>query len=116
MPTIEVAAATSGDQSVKAAIAEMGKKNADMGEKEKGFLGVCQFESYAAKWVDSKDKLEKILADRVEHPNLEHVYMFSCYSLDNMTMRDYLLQSGGTYWGYKGKLPGSASLVKSFKP
>jgi len=116
MPTIEVAAATSGDQSVKTAIAEMGKRNADMGEKEKGFLGVCQFESYAAKWVDSKDKLEKILADRVEHPNLEHVYMFSCYSLDNMTMRDYLLRSGGTYWGYKGKLPGSASLVKSVKP
>ncbi|TFH36284.1 MAG: hypothetical protein E4G93_02415 [Dehalococcoidia bacterium] len=109
MPTIEAAEATTGNFSVKAAIAEAGKK-------DKGFLGICQFGPYAVKWVDSKDKLEKILADRVEHPNLEYVFMFSCYSLDNLSMRDYLLQSGGTYWGYKGKLPGSASLVKSVKP
>ena len=108
-PTIEVAAATGGNYGVKEAIAVNGKR-------DKGFLGVCQFGPYAAKWLDSKDKLEKILADRVEHPNLEYVFMFSCYSLDNLSMRDYLLKSGGTYWGYKGKLPGSASLVKSIKP
>ena len=108
-PTLEVAAATSGDYSVKAAIAETGKG-------DKGFLGVCQFGPYASKWVDSKGKLEKILADRVEHPNLDYVYMFSCYSLDNMSMRDYLLRSGGTYWGYKGKLPGNATLTKTYKP
>ncbi len=108
-PTLEVAPATSGTDSVKAAIAMTGKW-------DKGFLGVCQYGSYAAKWVDSKDKLEKILADRVEHPNLDYVYMFSCYSLDDMSMRDYLLRSGGTYWGYKGKLPGSATPVKSVKP
>ncbi len=109
MPTIEAAAATSGGYSVKAAIAETGKG-------DKGFLGVCQFGPYASKWVDSKDKLEKILADRVEHPNLDYVYMFSCYSLDNMSMRDYLLRSGGTYWGYKGKLPGNGTLTKTLKP
>ncbi len=108
-PTLEVAPATAGTDSVKAAIAMTGKW-------DKGFLGVCQYASYAAKWVDSKDKLEKILADRVEHPNLDYVYMFSCYSLDDMSMRDYLLRSGGTYWGYKGKLPGSATLTKSVKP
>ncbi|MBN1857359.1 MAG: hypothetical protein JW846_10470 [Dehalococcoidia bacterium] len=109
MPTIEAAEATTGNFSVKSAIAQAGTT-------DKGFLGVCQFGPYAVKWVDSKDKLEKIMADRVEHPNLEYVFMFSCYSLDNLSMRDYLLQSGGTYWGYKGKLPGSASLVKSVKP
>jgi len=109
MPTIEVSAATSGDYSVKAAIAQTGKG-------DKGFLGVCQFGPYASKWVDSKGKLEKILADRVEHPNLDYVFMFSCYSLDNMSMRDYLLRSGGTYWGYKGKLPGNATLTKTLKP
>jgi len=109
MPTIETAAATSGGYSVKAAIAETGKG-------DKGFLGVCQFGPYASKWVDSKDKLEKILSDRVEHPNLDYVFMFSCYSLDNTSMRDYLLRSGGTYWGYKGKLPGNGTLTKTLKP
>ena len=108
-PTIEAAEATTGNFSVKAAIASTGKQ-------DKGFLGVCQFGPYAAKWVDSKDKLEKILADRVEHPNLDYVYMFACYSLDDMSMRDYLLRSGGTYWGYPGKLPGTGSLKKSVKP
>ena len=106
---MEVAEATSGNFSVKRAIEEAGRA-------DKGFLGVCQFGPYAAKWVDSKDKLEKILADRVAHPNLEYAFMFSCYSLDNMTMRDYLLESGGTYWGYKGPLPGSATLTKTKKP
>ena len=108
-PTIEATAATSGPYSVKAAIAQTGKG-------DKGFLGICQFGSYAVKWVDSKDTLEQVLADRVEHPNLDYAYMFSCYSLDDTSMRDYLVRSGGVYWGYKGKLPGTASLVKSPRP
>ena len=108
-PTIEAAEATTGNYSVKAAIADSGKT-------DKGFLGVCQFGPYAVKWVDFKDELEQILADRVAHPNLDYVYMFACYSLDDMSMRDYLLRSGGTYWGYPGKLPGTASLKKSVKP
>jgi len=108
-PTMEATEATSGAYSVKAAIAAAGKQ-------DKGFLGVCQFGPYAVKWVDYKDELEQILADRVAHPNLDYVYMFSCYSLDDMSMRDYLLRSGGTYWGYPGKLPGTASLKKSVKP
>jgi len=108
-PTIEAEAATTGNYSVKAAIAATGKG-------DKGFLGVCQFGPYASKWVDSKDMLERILADRVERPNLDYVYMFACYSLDDTSMRDYLLRSGGTYWGYKGKLPGSGTLTKSVKP
>jgi len=108
-PTIEATEATGGGYSVKAAIAAEGKN-------DKGFLGVCQFGPYAVKWVDYKDELEQILADRVAHPNLDYVYMFACYSLDDMSMRDYLLRSGGTYWGYPGKLPGTASLKKSVKP
>jgi len=108
-PTIEAAEATTEAYSVKAAIAAEGKN-------DKGFLGVCQFGPYAVKWVDFKDELEKILADRVAAPNLDYVYMFSCYSLDDMSMRDYLLRSGGTYWGYPGKLPGTATLKKSVKP
>jgi len=108
-PTIEATEATTGAYSVKAAIAAGGKT-------DKGFLGVCRFGPYAVKWVDFKDELEQILADRVAAPNLDYVYMFSCYSLDDMSMRDYLLRSGGTYWGYPGKLPGTATLKKSVKP
>ena len=108
-PTIEAAAATSGGYPVKTAIDTMSKNPG-------GFLYTCQFETYAAKWVDSKDKIEKIAQAQVDHPNLEYAYIFSCYSLDDTSLRDYLLKSGGTYWGYKGKLPGDATLTKSIKP
>ncbi len=108
-PTIEAAAATSGGYSIKTAIDTMSKNPG-------GFLYICQFETYAAKWIESKDKIDKIALGQVNHPNLEYAYLFSCYSLDDTSLRDYLLKSGGTYWGYKGKLPGNATLTKSIKP
>ncbi len=108
-PTIEVSAATSGAYPIKSAIDATSKNPG-------GFLYICQFETYAAKWVDSKDKIEKIAQGQIDHPNLEYAYLFSCYSLDNNSLRNYLLKSGGTFWGYKGKLPGNGTLTKSIKP
>lgn len=109
IPTIEAAEATTGGYSVKSAI------NA-MSSQPGGFLYTCQFETYADKWVESKVKIETIAQGQVNHPNLDYAFMFSCYSLDDTSLRDYLLKSGGTYWGYKGKLPGNGMLTKSIKP
>ena len=80
------------------------------------FLYRCQFESYAAKWVDAQDKIKAIANEKINHPNLDYVFMFSCYSLDDYSLRDYLLKSGGTYWGHYGKLPGHSSLTEIDKP
>ena len=109
IPTIEAAEATKGDYPIKEAITIRSKEYG-------GFLYTCQYETYAAKWVESKDKIEKIAQDKADHPNLENAYIFACYSLDDYSLRDYLLESGGTYWGYRGKLPGNASLIKTNKP
>jgi len=109
IPTIEAAEATKGNYSIKQAITIRSKEYG-------GFLYTCQYDTYAAKWVESKDKIEKIAQDRADHPNLENAYIWACYSLDDYSLRDYLMEGGGTYWGYRGKLPGNGSLIKTSKP
>ncbi|MDD5509253.1 MAG: hypothetical protein PHI12_00320 [Dehalococcoidales bacterium] len=108
-PMIEAAEATAGGYSIKTAITAASKQDG-------GFLNICQYNTYAAKWVDTQDKLEKIARGQADHPNLENAFIFACYSLDNYSLRDYLLESGGAFWGYQGKLPGSAYLTKTYKP
>ena len=110
IPTIEVAAATasSGVVSIKESIDEASRKAG-------GFLYRCQFESYATKWVENQTKIEEIANNRKEHPDLDYVYMFSCYSLDDDSLMNYLVKSGGKYWGYPGKLPGHATLIERTK-
>ncbi|MDD5590924.1 MAG: hypothetical protein PHY18_03235 [Dehalococcoidales bacterium] len=109
IPTIEAAEATSGGYSIKTAITTASKQDG-------GFLSICQYNTYAAKWVDNQDKLEKMAQGQADHPNLENAFIFACYSLDSYSLRDYLLESGGAFWGYQGKLPGSAYLTKTYKP
>ncbi len=80
------------------------------------FLYRCRYEIYADKWVDLQNRIEAAATTKANYPELDYVFMFSCYSLDNFSLRDYLLKSGGTYWGYRGKLPGNGTLLKSVKP
>jgi len=109
-PTIGVAAArpSSGTILMKDQIAAGSRLQG-------GFLFRCQYESYAAKWIESQDKIEEIAYNRKEHPDLDYVYNFSCYSLDDDSLMNYLVKDTGKYWGYPGKLPGSASLIKRTK-
>ena len=81
-----------------------------------GFIFRCRYETYATKWVDFQDKIKAIADEKRDHPNLDYAFMFSCYSLDDYSLRDYLLKSGGTYWGYRGTLPGYGTLIESVKP
>ena len=109
IPTIEAAEATKGNYSIKEAITNRSKQHG-------GFLYTCQYDTYAAKWVENKDKIEKIAQDKADHPNLENAYIWACYSLDDYSLRDYLLESGGGYWGYRGVLPGDGALKFTDKP
>jgi len=108
VPTIE-AADTTGADSIKVAILDWTKEYG-------GFQYRCQYESYAVKWVDSKEKIERIAQEKAEHPDLDYAYIGACYSLDDMSLRNYLLHSGGTYWGFKGVWHGICSLTESKKP
>lgn len=80
------------------------------------FLFRCRYEIYPVKWVDLQDKIKAVAHEKASHPELDYAFMFSCHSLDDYSLRDYLLKSGGTYWGYQGTLPGNATLTKSIKP
>lgn len=80
------------------------------------FLYRCRYEIYPTKWVDLQDRIKAIALGKGNHPELDYVFMFSCYSLDDYSLRDYLLKSGGTYWGHRGSLPGNVTLTKSIKP
>jgi hypothetical protein len=53
---------------------------------------------------------------RSDMPNLAYAYMFTCHSFDNMSLANYLLRSGGIYWGETGILTGTLPLSKYIKP
>ena len=47
---------------------------------------------------------------------LKYFYNHSCHSLDDTTIRDYVVGSGGTYWGSIGLLWPWNDLTKTRKP
>ena len=79
-------------------------------------IGLKFRKNYGAKYPDLKEEIKNKATERAAHPDLDYAYMFTCHSLDNTSLRDYLLHSGGTYWGDKGKLYGLWWLQKSVKP
>ena len=83
--------------------------------KADSFVFRCRYEVYAARWLDLQDKIKGIANDKKDHPNLDYAFMFTCYSLANDSLLNYLLRDGGTYWGYPITLPGNASLLKKTK-
>ena len=119
--TKAIAYAGHGPEAGKPGIESMGSNEIPgiiyMSNRSAGsFLYRCRYEIYADKWVDLQNQIKAAALAKGNHPELDYVFMFSCFSLDNFSLRDYLLKSGGTYWGYRGVLPGSATLSKSVKP
>ena len=47
---------------------------------------------------------------------LDEAYIHACHSLDDNSLRDFLLRSGGIYWGDKGILYGIFNLVEMSRP
>ncbi len=109
IPTMESAQATTGGYSIKRAIAAMTNQS-------KGFRYVCQYENYVSKFTGAnKDKINQMADKQIEGPELDYLFMFACYSFDDTSLMDYLVKSGGAFWGYQGKLPGNAELTPAVK-
>jgi len=109
IPMIETAEAIKGGYSIKSALASM--TNAS-----KGYKYTCQYETYMSKFTGAnKDKINQIANERIESPILDYAFLFACYSFEDSSLMDYLVRSGGMFWGYKGKLPGNADLTPALK-
>ena len=81
-----------------------------------GFIYRCRYETHADRWLELQDKIRALAQAKMDFPELDYAFMFSCHSLDDYSLRDYFLKSGGTYWGHVGPLSGSATLTASQKP
>jgi hypothetical protein len=62
--------------------------------------------------LNDKDAGEKA-AERKGNIELDYAYMFACHSLDDKSLRDFLVCKGGKYWGEQGTLTGSWWLEES---
>jgi hypothetical protein len=57
----------------------------------------CLLRRYSARM--DRDEAKNRANDRSTNPNLDYAYVHACYSLDDRSLADYLVRSGGTYWG-----------------
>ena len=70
---------------------------------------------YRAQGMKQKEAVEAA-SKRAAAPNLDYAYIHTCHSLDNDSMRDYLVKPGGTYWGKEGLLWAFQDPVKTVRP
>jgi hypothetical protein len=47
---------------------------------------------------------------------LDYAYIHTCHSLDDTSLADALVKSGGTFWGKDGVLYATGSMTKYVKP
>jgi hypothetical protein len=62
--------------------------------------------------LNEKDAGKKAM-ERGGNIELDYAYMFACHSLDDNSLRDFLVRKGGTYWGEPGTLYGICDLEKA---
>jgi hypothetical protein len=72
-------------------------------------------EEYAALGVPGDAALQLSNA-RGQNLGLRYAYIHTCHSADNMSLRDYLVASGGIYWGETGLLFAPQSLTQYPRP
>ncbi|MBN1246144.1 MAG: hypothetical protein JXC32_00710 [Anaerolineae bacterium] len=70
---------------------------------------------YAARGSTPNDAF-RLSDPRGKNLGLQFAYMHTCHSADNMSLRDYLVRSGGTYWGETGLLFAPQSLTRYPRP
>jgi len=70
---------------------------------------------YRAQGMSQKEASEAA-SKKATAPNLDYAYIHTCHSLDNNSLRDYLVKPGGTYWGKEGRLWAFQDPVKSVRP
>lgn len=59
---------------------------------------------------------DKLASKQAAAPNLDYAYIHTCHSLDDNSMRDYLVKPGGTFWGKQGLLWAFQDPVQSVRP
>ncbi len=64
----------------------------------------------------NQQEANQAATQRSTRPNLDYAYIHTCHSLDDNSLRDYLVKPGGTYWGKEGLLWAFQDPVKSVKP
>jgi hypothetical protein len=64
----------------------------------------------------SNAEVRQRAGERSLHPNLDYAYIHTCHSLDDKTLANYLLRSGGTYWGMEGLLISGEGLDEYVRP
>ena len=70
---------------------------------------------YPASGINDEEARRRA-SERSARPNLDYAYIHTCSSLNDTSLADYLLHSGGTYWGEKDKLYAVEWLDKYVKP
>jgi hypothetical protein len=70
---------------------------------------------YPASGINDEEARRRA-SERSARPNLDYAYIHTCSSLDDPSLADYLLHSGGTYWGEKDKLYAVEWLDEYVKP
>jgi hypothetical protein len=63
-----------------------------------------------------RNEANKAAGSRSAGLNLDYAYIHTCHSLDDTSMRDYLVKPGGTYWGKEGLLWAFQNPVQSVRP
>ena len=65
------------------------------------------------KFKENKAEIIKAAHERSQRPEFFFVYNHSCYSLQNTSLADYLLEPGGEYYGADGSI-GCLSILKPY--
>ena len=70
--------------------------------------------------INAQEARKMAIQEGLLDPNwdcgLDYAYIHACHSLDDNSMRDFLVRNGGTYWGDVGILFGINPLEKRLKP
>ena len=72
-------------------------------------------QQYAALGIPPNDA-QSLSNPSGQNLGLEYAYVHACHSADDMSLRDYLVGSGGTYWGHDGVLWATQTLTEYTRP
>lgn len=105
------------------AIAYFGHAHAKIGPTIEGADATCIknkiYHTLYMKYRDfgiNDDDAYRRARERSAHPNLDYAYIHTCHSLSDTSLANYLLRSGGKYWGDEGYLSGVGWLDEYVKP
>jgi len=64
----------------------------------------------------SREEAQAAASARSRALGLDYAYIDTCFSLTDNSLRDYLVRSGGTYWGEENKAYSTGWRTRSVRP